>query len=69
MKTNDDLLNSDINTEMSGSTVIALFIYKDTIYALNVGDSRAILVSSNGDNNWQVTSLSVDQKPSRQDEK
>jgi serine/threonine protein phosphatase PrpC len=52
---------------MSGSTVIAIFIYKDTIYSFNVGDSRAILVSQKNDYNWIVTPLSIDQKPSRED--
>lgn len=43
--TNDELLNSDINTDLSGSTVIAVFIHKEIIYSFNVGDSRAILIS------------------------
>lgn len=42
-KTNDDLLNSEINTELSGSTVVAIFIHEEKIYSFNVGDSRAIL--------------------------
>lgn len=39
------LLESDINTELSGSTVVAVFIYQETIICYNIGDSRAILVS------------------------
>lgn len=43
-KTNQQLLKSDINTDLSGSTVIAVVIYQNTIYSFNVGDSRAILI-------------------------
>lgn len=67
-KTNDELLNSDINTELSGSTVIAVFIHKDSIYSFNIGDSRAILGRHIG-GEWQLVPLSDDQKPSREDEK
>lgn len=44
MKTNEDLLNSEINTELSGSTVVMVFIYESKIICFNVGDSRAILI-------------------------
>ncbi len=43
-KTNQSLLDSDINTELSGSTLVAVFIYDLKIFCFNVGDSRAILV-------------------------
>jgi serine/threonine protein phosphatase PrpC len=43
-KTNKSLLDSDINTELSGSTVVAVFIYRERIICYNIGDSRAILV-------------------------
>ena len=67
-KTNEALLASDINTELSGSTLIAVFLYRDIIYSFNVGDSRAILVKQT-DIAWRVVELSDDQKPSREDEK
>jgi serine/threonine protein phosphatase PrpC len=41
--TNKDLLDSSINTDLSGSTVVAVFIYCGKIYCFNVGDSRAVL--------------------------
>lgn len=44
MKTNHDLLESEINTELSGSTVVASFIYHQNILTFNIGDSRAILI-------------------------
>ena len=62
------LLESKINTELSGSTVIAVFIHKNEIYSFNVGDSRAIMARQS-DSSWQIVELSSDQKPSRADEK
>lgn len=44
-RTNQSLLDSDINTELSGSTVVAVFIYGDKMLCFNVGDSRAVLAS------------------------
>jgi len=43
VKTNQSLLDSEINTELSGSTVVAVFEYKNKLFCFNVGDSRAIL--------------------------
>lgn len=54
---------------MSGSTAIAVFIQNETVYAFNVGDSRAILVSQKSPKEWGLKALSNDQKPSREDEK
>ena len=44
-KTNLDVLSSEINTELSGSTVVAIFMHEDRLYSFNVGDSRAILLN------------------------
>lgn len=44
LQTNQDLLECEINTELSGSTVICIFIYADKILSFNVGDSRAIVI-------------------------
>lgn len=43
-KTNNSLLESEINTELSGSTVVVVLIFKQKILCFNVGDSRAILI-------------------------
>lgn len=43
--TNTQLLESDINTELAGSTLVAVFVYNERILAFNVGDSRAILLN------------------------
>lgn len=67
-KTNDALLTSEINTELSGSTLVAVFMHRDIIYCFNVGDSRAIM-GKQKEGNWETVELSVDQKPSREDEK
>ena len=42
--TNEQLLDCDINTELAGSTLVAVFIYQERIYCFNIGDSRAILL-------------------------
>ena len=66
-KTNQELLESDINTELSGSTVVAIFLYQDKIFSFNVGDSRAIMINHEY-GAWKAEALSIDQKPCRQDE-
>jgi hypothetical protein len=43
-QTNKELLEGDINTELSGSTVIAIAIYNGKVISFNVGDSRAIMI-------------------------
>lgn len=43
-KTNQQLLDSDINTELSGSTVVVVLIYHNRILSFNIGDSRALLI-------------------------
>lgn len=42
--TNQQLLDSDINTELAGSTLVAVFVYDGRLLVFNVGDSRAILL-------------------------
>lgn len=59
------LLESEINTELSGSTVVAIFIHNDRIYSFNVGDSRAIMINYE-EELWKSTPLSNDHKPDRQ---
>jgi serine/threonine protein phosphatase PrpC len=44
VKTNRDLLEGDINTELSGSTVVVIILYNDRVISFNVGDSRAIMI-------------------------
>ena len=42
--TNKELLEGEINTELSGSTVVGVAIYNGKVLSFNVGDSRAILI-------------------------
>ena len=47
--------------DKSGSCAIVVFLYGDTCYTGNVGDSRAIMSSSGGQ---RISELSIDHKPS-----
>jgi protein phosphatase 2C family protein 2/3 len=47
--------------DKSGSCAIVVFLYGDTCYTANVGDSRAIMSSAGGQ---RVSELSLDHKPS-----
>lgn len=42
--TNQQLLDCEINTELAGSTFIAVFLYLGKLFCFNIGDSRAILL-------------------------
>jgi serine/threonine protein phosphatase PrpC len=44
LQTNKVLLEGEINTELSGSTVVGVAIYSGKVLSFNVGDSRAILI-------------------------
>lgn len=48
--TNQQLLDSEINTELAGSTLVAVFAYHDKLLVFNVGDSRAILLQQHETN-------------------
>ncbi|CAK60007.1 unnamed protein product (macronuclear) [Paramecium tetraurelia] len=65
--TNNELCNSEIDTNLSGSTTVSLLMIKDIIYSANVGDSRAIMCRF--DDGWQVVELSRDHKPDDPQEK
>ena len=47
--------------DKSGSCAVVAFIYGDTCYVGNVGDSRAIMSSGAGQ---RISELSIDHKPS-----
>ena len=49
----------------SGSCALVIFIYKNMCYSANLGDSRAILISENGQKCFQITK---DHKPSNPEE-
>ena len=53
-----------IDAELSGTTLCSIFIYSNTIYCANVGDSRAILGTFYFDDNlWKTKQLSIDHVP------
>jgi serine/threonine protein phosphatase PrpC len=64
-----------IDCSQSGTTAVACFLDHDKdsgavhITTAWTGDSRAVLTTSKGDGQMQVTDLSIDQKPERPDEK
>lgn len=49
------------SVDKSGSCAVVVFIYGDTCYIANSGDSRAIMSSFQGD---RISELSLDHKPS-----
>lgn len=51
--TNQQLLESEINTELAGSTLIAVFVYNERLLVFNVGDSRAILLTERKNQNYK----------------
>lgn len=57
-----------IKTDFSGTTAVICIIRDDNLLTLNVGDSRAIIVTEVGDD-FTVTELTRDHKPSIPEEK
>ena len=49
-----DLLNSEIDLDYSGTTCNIVLIIKDEIYCANLGDSRAIVAKNKKLNTWTV---------------
>jgi len=67
---NETLQTSRIDISFSGTTCVSVLLHNNKVYCANVGDSRAILVSSShGGRNWSVMELSHDHKPDRPDER
>ena len=62
---------SVFDVEYSGSTCVSLLIKEKNmkkIYIANVGDSRAIMIKEQDNNNWYSYQLSRDHKPTEKDE-
>lgn len=79
VETNVELHQSPIDDTMSGSTGIAVLMRNNTLYAANVGDSRAVLAqwmgptgaedgAREGEERLVAVDLSSDQTPFRADE-
>ena len=58
------LESQNINGKNVGSVVICAIIIQDTLYVINLGDSRAVMVNHKGD----MMNLSSEHVPSRPDE-
>lgn len=41
--TNHEIFASDFDCNLSGSTLISVFIHENKLYCANVGDSRAVI--------------------------
>ena len=59
----------NIDDSLSGTTGITIIVKGDVLYVANVGDSRAIIGSTNKDGNLLASCLSNDQTPFRKDER
>lgn len=59
--------NNSNDYEMSGTTAVCILIIEQKLYCINLGDSRAVLGSERKDKKLAVE-MSIDQKPSRDDE-
>ncbi|EAR85071.2 protein phosphatase 2C containing protein (macronuclear) [Tetrahymena thermophila SB210] len=62
----NDLLNSKVDTFMSGTTVVSVLIHNNTLWCSNCGDSRAILgreLGKGSKSEWKSIPLSEDHKP------
>ena len=57
-----------LDDTLSGTTAVVVFVLDDTVLVANVGDSRAIVASSNN-GVLEAHNLSVDQTPFRKDER
>ncbi|CAD8058552.1 unnamed protein product [Paramecium sonneborni] len=65
--TNSEILQSQFDTALSGSTTVLALIQQNQLWTANVGDSRAILCRNN--NGWKSIPISRDHKPSDEAEK
>ena len=70
-KVTNDKLHGDtsIDSSSSGTTSITVLLKGRTMYVSNVGDSRAIIISSDAENRIKVHAMSSDHTPYRKDER
>ena len=59
---NTELYAGDIDVSLSGCTINCVFLTKDKLYCINVGDSRSI-ITIHKNYEWFVMPLSEDHKP------
>lgn len=62
--TNHEILASDFDTNLSGSTLVTVTIFQNKILCGNVGDSRAVVGKQMNPHQFAAVPLSIDHKPS-----
>lgn len=67
--TQEALEKGEFDSNSSGSTVCSLVLNGKHVYCSNVGDSRAILCSTNDNSHWRVSQLTKDHKPTEKEER
>ena len=68
MENNALFRNQQIDSDLSGSTCISVIYTPKKLIISNVGDSRCVLGSRFGENDWKFESLSRDHKPNIKEE-
>ena len=68
MENNALLRNRQIDSDLSGSTCLSVIYTPKKLIIANVGDSRCVLGSQIGENEWKFENLSRDHKPSVKEE-
>lgn len=58
-----ELIDAKFDVHFSGTTCVIVYHVGDKILCSNIGDSRAIIVSCDQNNNYYVENLSYDHKP------
>lgn len=66
-KLESELPTSNIDTCLSGTTVVAAFISENRLFVAHIGDSRAVIGSKYG-SHWVPSQLTEDHKPENSDE-
>ena len=61
--------SKDFDIQNSGSTICSLILKSNTLTCINIGDSRAILISKNKNGTWNYSQLTKDHKPTEKEEK
>ena len=63
-----ELIDATFDTHFSGTTMVIIYQIENKIICSNIGDSRAVLISNIGNDDFQVITLSNDQKPTNPEE-
>ncbi|KAL4506865.1 hypothetical protein ABPG72_001286 [Tetrahymena utriculariae] len=68
--TNHEIFAADFDCNLSGSTLISVFIHENKLYCANVGDSRAVIGKQKTNTaGYKAHPLSTDHKPSLERER